>query len=89
MTFYMPVRKSAMNEDNIKNMLAQNKGLADVYAQLETAEFEPQIPEWFELRKYIEEQVIEKVFRNTIKPEEGLNIAAKKLSDDIKKNKAK
>jgi len=87
MTYYMPVRKSAMKEANIESMLAENKGLADVYAQLESAEFEPQIPEWFELRKFIEEQVIEKVFRNTLKPKEALESAAEKLNEDIKKNK--
>ena len=31
MTYYMPVRKSAMQENNIKTMLNENKGLADVY----------------------------------------------------------
>jgi maltose-binding protein MalE len=68
-------------------MLSENKGLADVYAQLESAEFEPQIPEWFELRKYIEEQVIEKVFRNTLDAKTALDEAANKLKKDIKKNK--
>lgn len=86
MTYYMPVRKSAMHEDNIKAMLAENKGLADVYAMLETADYEPQIPEWFELRKYIEEQVIEKVFRGILQPKEALDHAADKLNKEIKKN---
>jgi len=87
LTYYMPVRKSAMQEPNILKMLSENKGLADVYAQLESAEFEPQIPEWFELRKYIEEQVIEKVFRNTLDAKTALDEAAIKLKNDIKKNK--
>lgn len=87
LTYYMPVRKSAMQEPNIQKMLKENKGLADVYAQLESAEFEPQIPEWFELRKYIEEQVIEKVFRNTLEPKKALDDAANKLIMDLKKNK--
>jgi len=85
MTYYMPIRKSAMQEANIQAMLAENKGLAEVYAQLESAEYEPQIPEWFELRKYIEEQVIEKVFRNTLQAKQALDTAAKKLNEDIKK----
>ncbi|MDD2650498.1 MAG: ABC transporter substrate-binding protein [Candidatus Cloacimonadales bacterium] len=87
MTYYMPVRKSAMQENNIKTMLNENKGLADVYAMLESAEFEPQIPEWFELRKYIEEQVIEKVFRGLLQPKNALDLAAKKLNTEIEKNK--
>ena len=41
---------------------------------------------WFELRKYIEEQVIEKVFRGILQPKEALDHAADKLNKEIKKN---
>ncbi len=87
MTSYMPVRKSAMNETNIKNMLQEHPELVGVYAQLEHAKFEPQIPEWFELRKYFEEQVLEKVFRKTMTSKQALKNAEDKFLKDLKKSK--
>lgn len=87
LTYYMPVRKSAFQEEAIKKRLESNPEIASVYEQLEHATFEPQISEWFETRKYLEEQVIEKVLRGTLKPQKALDNAAKMIKEKIAKSK--
>jgi multiple sugar transport system substrate-binding protein len=86
MTYYMPVRKSAFQEEALKNRLANNPEIASVYDQLNYATYEPQISEWFETRKYLEEQVIEKVIRGVLEPQEALDKAAEKINEMINKN---
>ena len=85
----MPVRESAMEVNAIKNRIADNPEIAAVYDQLNYATFEPQISEWFETRKYIEEHVIEKVIRGILKPQEALDNAAKMIENKIKKRDKK
>ncbi|MDO9578583.1 MAG: ABC transporter substrate-binding protein [Candidatus Cloacimonadales bacterium] len=86
LTYYMPVRKSAFQEESIKNRLESNPEIASVYEQLDYSTFEPQISEWFETRKYLEEQVIEKVVLGTLKPQKALNNAAKLINEKIAKS---
>jgi len=83
LTYYMPVRKSAFNEPGLKKRLELNPEIADVYDQLNYATFEPQISEWFETRKYLEEHVIEKVIRGTLGAQEALDNAAEKIEKMI------
>ncbi|MCK4655222.1 MAG: extracellular solute-binding protein, partial [Candidatus Cloacimonetes bacterium] len=85
LTYYMPVRKSAFQEDVLKKRLESNPEIASVYDQLNYATFEPQISEWFETRKYMEEHVIEKVIRGILTPEEALNNAAEMIKKKISK----
>lgn len=85
LTYYMPVRRSAFEQDHIQKMLVEHPGLADVYRQLEFAEFEPQIPAWFEFRKNFEEIVLEKVFLQTISPEDALRQAEQRLLNELNK----
>ena len=87
MTYYMPVRKSAFNEPEIKNRLASNPETASVYDQLNYAVWEPQISEWFETRKYLEDHVIEKVIRGGGNPKKALDNAAEMLRKKLKENK--
>jgi len=81
----MPVRKSAMEVEALKNRIASNPEIASVYDQLNYATFEPQISEWFETRKYLEEHVIEKVVRGMLTPEEALDNAAEMIEKKIAK----
>ena len=85
LTYYMPVRKSAFQEESLKNRIEGNPEIASVYEQLEYATFEPQISEWFETRKYLEEHVIEKVVRGTLEPQEALDNAVKLIKEKIAK----
>jgi len=83
MTYYMPVRKSAFQEEALKKRLEENPEIASVYDQLNYATYEPQISEWFETRKYLEEHVIERVVRGILEPQEALDRAAKKITTMI------
>jgi len=85
LTYYMPVRKSAMQVEALQKRIASNPEIASVYEQLDHATFEPQISEWFETRKYLEEHVIEKVVRGILTPEEALNNAAEMIEKKIAK----
>lgn len=85
LTYYMPVRKSAMEIEALKNRIASNPEIASVYDQLNYATFEPQISEWFETRKYLEEHVIEKVVRGMLTPEKALENAAEMIEKKIAK----
>ncbi|MCF7912588.1 MAG: ABC transporter substrate-binding protein [Candidatus Cloacimonetes bacterium] len=79
-TYYMPVRRSAFQQPNIKKRLLSNPEIKAVYDQLEFSTFEPQISEWFETRKNLEDQVIEKVLRGASTPQAALDKAAKNLT---------
>ncbi|MDP8200814.1 MAG: ABC transporter substrate-binding protein [Candidatus Tenebribacter burtonii] len=85
LTYYMPVRKSAMKVEALKNRISNNPEIASVYDQLNYATFEPQISEWFETRKYLEEHVIEKVVRGMLSPEQALDNAAEMIKKKIAK----
>ncbi len=85
LTYYMPVRKSAMQVDALKKRIASNPEIASVYEQLNYATYEPQISEWFETRKYLEEHVIERVVRGILGPQEALDKAAKEIKEKIAK----
>jgi maltose-binding protein MalE len=81
----MPVRKSAIKEPALAARLKDKPEIASVYDQLNYATYEPQISEWFETRKYMEEQVLEKVIRGILEPKEALDNAAEKIEKMIKK----
>jgi ABC-type glycerol-3-phosphate transport system substrate-binding protein len=85
LTYYMPVRRSAFMQPALKERLENNPEIKSVYDQLEFATYEPQISEWYETRKYLEEQVIEKVVRGIMKPEKALDNAAVKIAEMISK----
>ncbi len=80
LTSYMPVRRSAFEEPQLSNRLRLNPEMADVYDQLSHATFEPPIQEWFEIRRYLEEQVLERVLRQRIGAQEALDNAARRLN---------
>ncbi|MBN1327589.1 MAG: ABC transporter substrate-binding protein [Candidatus Cloacimonetes bacterium] len=83
LTYYMPVRKSAFEEEILKNRMSESPEIASVYDQLNYATFEPQISEWFETRKYLEEHVIERVVRGILTPQEALDNAARRIEEMI------
>lgn len=83
LTFYMPVRRSAFQNEVLQERLRSNPEIASVYDQLNYASHEPQISEWFETRKYLEEHVIERVIRGVLKPRQALDNAAARISKQI------
>jgi multiple sugar transport system substrate-binding protein len=88
-TYYMPVRKSAFEVPVLSKRLELNPEMADVYDQLNYATFEPPIPEWFEIRRYLEERVLERVLRGRIGTREALKEAADRLTEMIEKKEVK
>ncbi len=85
MTYYMPVRQSAFEVPVLRDRLEANPEMASVYDQLIYATFEPPIPEWFEIRRHLEERVLERVFRQRIGAREALQSAADRLTEMIEK----
>lgn len=81
LTYYMPVRKSAIEDEQIQKNFVKYPGLRSVYDQLNYAEVEPQTQAWFETRKLLEEQVIEKVFRNQIGAKQALDNLANTMKN--------
>ncbi|MCL1826908.1 MAG: ABC transporter substrate-binding protein [Candidatus Cloacimonetes bacterium] len=71
-TYYMPIRRSAIELPILQEKLQEQPGLLGIYKQLENADIEPQIPKWFEFRRYMEENVLEKVFLQNLSPSEAL-----------------
>jgi len=84
MTYYMPVRKSAIEDEETQAKFKKYPGLKSVYDQLLNAEVEPQTDAWFETRKLLEEQVIEAVFRNQIGAQEALDNLADKMREILR-----
>ena len=83
LTYYMPVRRSAVKMDRLQNKFKKYPGLQHVYEQLEYAVVPPQLSAWFETRKYIQEHVLEKVFRGRLTPQAALDKAAEHLKERL------
>jgi multiple sugar transport system substrate-binding protein len=82
LTNYMPIRRSAMQTAVMTEMLASHPQYAAVYAQLETAATEPQIPQWFEARPELE-KTIEIALLGKKSPQQALDFFAKMLTEAI------
>jgi len=83
LTYYMPVRRSAVNMSRLQEKFKTYPGLKNVYEQLEYAVVPPQLSAWFETRKYIQEHVLEKVFRDRLTPQQALDKAAEHLKERL------
>ncbi len=90
-TYYMPLRKSALDVEPLKTRLEENNKLFEVYDQLNSAETEPTISEWRKTRKDIEKFVLEPTADNTKDLTDNelmklLDDVAERLSTSIEKN---
>lgn len=88
LTNYMPIRKSAMQTAVMTEMLATYPQYNDVYAQLEAATTEPQIPEWFDARPELE-KACEFALMKKKTPQKALDDIAEKLTQAIAEGKKK
>lgn len=61
-TYYMPLRKSALDVALLKDKLKTNRQLLEVYDQLNHAQSEPSLSEWRLTRKNIERFVLEPIY---------------------------
>jgi multiple sugar transport system substrate-binding protein len=86
LTNYMPIRRSAMQTKVMQEMLASHDQYQGVYAQLENAITEPQIPQWFEARPELE-KAIEVSLMKKRTPQQALDDFAKKLKASMAETK--
>jgi multiple sugar transport system substrate-binding protein len=86
LTNYMPIRKSAMQSKTLQDIITANPQMKDIYAELDNAVTEPNIPEWFEARTDLE-KAIETALLKKKTPQQALDGVAKKLSDAMAANK--
>jgi multiple sugar transport system substrate-binding protein len=84
-TGYLPVRRSAFSDPTLLARFEAVPGLEATMRQVEHAVAQPQSAEWYEGRKYLEEDAIERVMRGLMTPQEGLDAAAKRLDEILAK----
>lgn len=61
---YLPVRLSSLHSDTLQSAFKLDPNIAAPYTQVESAAFEPRLPEWFECRIKISEQ-LEQIYIKT------------------------
>lgn len=83
LTYYMPVRKSALSDERLQEKFQKYPGLKTVFEQLDFAKVPPQLAAWFETRDYITEEVLEKVFRKQLTPAQALNKASEHFQEAL------
>lgn len=81
-TCYMPLRKSAMQTDMVKNFLRESPQFQGIYDQLDEAVFEPQNPAWFNARNDLK-GYLEKAFKEVLSPQAALDGAAQSFAKQI------
>jgi len=81
-TCYMPVRRSAMETQIVKDFLAETPQFQGIFDQLEQAVYEPQVPAWFNARTELK-GFLEKAFKQVLTPKDALDQAAAKFSELI------
>lgn len=82
-TCYMPLRKSALKTDILRDFLSESPQFEAIFAQLEDAIVEPQMGAWFEARQHLKDY-LEKAFKQVLTPKEALDQAAAKFAELIK-----
>ncbi len=85
-TCYMPVRKSAMQTETIKNFLNEFPQFKAIYDQLDNAVFEPQLGAWFLARMELK-NFLERAMRGDYRPQEALDLAAARFGELIEQEK--
>jgi multiple sugar transport system substrate-binding protein len=83
-TFYVPVCKSALFEQEYANLLKEITGLKEAVEQLNYAYFEPRGEEWFAGRRYLGEGM-EEAMRLKTSPKIALDNAASKIEKEWNK----
>jgi len=83
-TFYVPARKSSLEQPEYRELLARIPGLADELVQLDYMSFEPKSEEWFNGRKTLDD-ALEKIMRGEAKAQAALDEAAAELQKELTK----
>ncbi|MCB5269742.1 MAG: ABC transporter substrate-binding protein [Candidatus Cloacimonetes bacterium] len=81
-TSYMPVRRSAMESDVVKDFLTKYPHYQGIYSQLEEAVYEPQSSAWFKARPELK-SFLERAMRGDLTAQETVDGAAAKFAELI------
>ncbi|MDD3804278.1 MAG: ABC transporter substrate-binding protein [bacterium] len=84
-TGYLPVRKSSMESELMKEQFEKHEGLESVYRQLEHAYMEPQDKEWYIGRKLLG-NALEYAVKGNKTPKAALDEAAEEFRKELKRN---
>ena len=60
-------------------------GLKEAAAQVEYAQFEPNTQEWFNGRRFLQEEALENALRGNMSVKDALNLGAKKYDEMLNK----
>ncbi len=82
-SYYLPTRRRATNTDAFKKFVAENPEYEDIVLQLEFAQTEPKVKEWFTGRIYLNE-AMEEAMRLERTPRQALDDAARRLAVELK-----
>ncbi len=82
-TAYMPVRKSALQTDIMKNLFKKQPMMKAAIMQLDYAAFEPFDTAWFRGRKYLDEAISDALVKGG-DAKQYLDEAAKKVNEEFK-----
>ncbi|MFZ1946155.1 MAG: ABC transporter substrate-binding protein [bacterium] len=82
-TYYVPVRRSALETEALAARFAAYPGLRETFDQLEYASFEPKIAGWYAGRRYLDERAIEVVLKGDEDAATALGKAAAKANAEI------
>jgi multiple sugar transport system substrate-binding protein len=86
-TYYVPVRRSALDTDVLRARFEAYPGLRPTFGQLEYASFEPKIAGWYAGRRYLDERGIEAALKGNEDEKEALERAAAKANAEIRRLK--
>ena len=82
-SYYLPTRRRATETEQFKRFLIENPEYADIVAQLDFAQTEPKVKEWFSGRIYLNE-AMEEAMRLERTPKQALDDAATRLIVELR-----
>jgi ABC-type glycerol-3-phosphate transport system substrate-binding protein len=82
-SYYLPTRRRAIQTEAFKKFVAENPEYSAIVAQLEFAQTEPKVKEWFTGRIYLNE-AMEEAMRLERTPRQALDDAATRLLIELK-----
>ena len=83
-TNYLPVRKSALETDQMKKAVEDDPTILVPLKELEYAHFAPRSSAWYNCRNILSE-AIDMIMLGILKPREGLEDAAEKIESELSK----
>jgi len=83
LTFYVPARRSSLEDPGYAQLVAQTPGLSDALAQLDYVSFEPRTEAWFAGRRTLGD-ALERVMRGDATAQAALDAAAAEIQKEMK-----